>query len=90
MKIEVFSAKRREFTPLGTLVKVSWSWRSKVNGRITASAHGYSRRRDAVRAAVNHGYAFFKLPNTKFGNQIPRMAEKIDKAIIRAAIKVIE
>jgi hypothetical protein len=38
-----------------------WSWRCKVNGRVTASAHGYNRRSDAVRAAVDHGMSFINL-----------------------------
>lgn len=82
MKIEVFAAwKHDKFKP-----RLSWSWRTKVNGRITASAHGYNRRNDAVRAAVNHGYAFGRLafPVDAF------FREHAVKAKIRAAIKVIE
>lgn len=88
MKIEVFSAKRRLFTPHGTHVEVSWSWRSKVNGRITASAHGYSRRRDAVRAALNHAISLVKIAET-WALVSHGMRERM-RSRIRAAIKVIE
>lgn len=93
MKIEVFPVKATKSFPdkagnhWNKSVVDSWSWRTKVNGRITASAHGYNRKSDAVRAAVNHGYAFFKMLEAEF--ELP-LDEKADKELIRAAIKVIE
>lgn len=89
MKIEVFPVKVIKSFPdkagnhWNKSVVDSWSWRTKVNGRITASAHGYNRKSDAIRAAVNHGMSFIKLIGS-VGYEPPIRRR------IRAAIKVIE
>lgn len=94
MKIEVFPVKATKSFPdkagnhWNKSVVDSWSWRTKVNGRITASAHGYNRKSDAVRAAVNHGMSctYTATQQKKF----TRDAEKQFRGNLRAAIKVIE
>jgi hypothetical protein len=74
MKIEVF------YTGL------SWAWRAKVNGRITASAHGYNRSSDATRAFVQHC-----LGNTALGyGRLTPVQKTLASARIRERITVLK